>query len=247
MAIEVPRDGIHTCKFLLPLYHYIILHGFYFIHMLTRSIFLLLQPSGRKLVTKKISSRRLKRTEDMPPGGKRVRCTPPNETPAEDVPLGAKKAKTVSFALAPSSERPPGVTTRSSTRQPPPENSAQDQQATRQQPIQKSAQAQQATRQQPIQASAQDQQATRQQPIQASAQDQQPTRQQPIQASAQDQQEEDGVHSPRSYDWSYQGDYDNDDLVGEEEEHHEEQAQTGREGKCHLHLNSVIYLHLHKF
>jgi hypothetical protein len=80
------------------------------------------------------------------------------------------------------------------------------------------------------------------------------TRQQPTEIVDQEfppvAEEDNGVHSSREYehDWSYDGDYDNDGLGGEHEEHlegqedelHEQQTQTNHGGKCHLHLNYAI-------
>jgi hypothetical protein len=168
MVIEVPRDGgctiaCFTTKLAFP----------YVSH-----VFLLLQvPHSTS-------------TEDMPSGGarssKRV-TSPPNERLAEDIPTeGATKAKRARQRST--NERPCGVNTRSSTRQ----------------------------------------------PTETVDQEYPPVA-----------EEDNGLHSPREYehDWSYDGDYDNDGLSGEHEEHlegqqdelHEQQTQTDHGGKCHLH------------
>jgi hypothetical protein len=144
-----------------------------------------------------MSSKRLKHTEEMSPGGarssKQVQPTPPNDRPTEDIPpngeIQAKRAKP-----HPSNETPSGVSTQSSRRQ---------------------------------------------QPIDQVQQEFPPIA-----------EYDNGLHNPREheYDWSYERAYYIDGLGGEHEEHHEGQEDElheqetlpSLEGKCHLHLNSVI-------
>jgi hypothetical protein len=99
MVIEVPRDGGCTVAFLTTKLAFP-----YISH-----VFLLLQAPHSTS------------TEDMPPKGarssKRVRTSPPNEILAEDIPTdGATNAKRARQRTT--NERPCGVNTKSSTRQP---------------------------------------------------------------------------------------------------------------------------------